>query len=173
MNTANANNEINTETVKLSTQELRAQYAVTVEEQKEAHAAAKELDPTLGKFKVAQTWAEYKTAYNIAWDLEHPNEKDALVPETTTSTDVVLQVVTGAIDAAGTALVAIDNLATLSKAGMCRAIFDAELAEKGVAGLVRKDIINRFKAEVHISPACANTYYQNIRDKKGLVNHKA
>lgn len=64
---------------------------------------------------------------------------------------------------------------TVSKSKLAEAIFLAELAkqqETGVA-MVRKDILKRFVAEAGCTDKGANTYYQNLREKHGLVAKKA
>lgn len=145
--------------VKLTKAELQAQYAVLREEAKAAH------DPMAGKFHF-QTAAEFKNAYNVAWDLNHPNEKDAL-----SSTEQVLQIVDDAVDTTTQSVV--NTKETASKMFLATAIFNAELKSKGLAGLVRKDILTRFINEANCTKAGANTYYNTIRDKAGLVKHKA
>lgn len=147
---------------KLSTAELKVAYAVIKNEAMAAH------DPAAGKFVFSPTWPEYKTQYNIQWELAHPNDKDALV----LNTDTVLAVVDDAIDATSTALVVAKAEGAPSKMSLAKAIFDAELAAKGVAGLSRKDILKRFVEEAGCTRAGANTYYNTVRDKAGLVNHK-
>ena len=57
-----------------------------------------------------------------------------------------------------------------SKASIGRRIFAKELAKEG--GLVRKDVIARLVAEAGLTPKGAATYYQNNKNKAGLVNHK-
>lgn len=146
---------------KLNKDELRAAYAVAKEEAKAVH------DPLQGKFKY-ETFAEYKTAYNAKWELAHPNDKDALP-----STDAVLQIADDASAAVGAAVVAVKQEGAVSKMTLAKAIFQAEFDAKGAAGLVRKDILKRFIAEAGCTTAGANTYYNTIRDKAGLVNHKA
>ena len=149
----------NTE-VKLTRKALKAQYAA----QKEAAKA---------EGKTFETWAEYAIAYDAQWDLAHPNAKDALVAVTT---DQVLAAVDGAIAATVTASATVKAEGTVSKAKLAEAIFKAELDAKGAAGLVRKDIMARFKMPVAdggagLTQAGANTYYQNARAKFKLVNN--
>jgi hypothetical protein len=146
--------------VQMNKEELKAAYAVAKEEAKLAH------DPLAGKFKY-ETFAEYKTAYNAKWELAHPNDKDALP-----STDAVLQTADDASAAVGAAVAAVKAEGTVSKMTLAKAIFQAEFDTKGAAGLVRKDILKRFIAEAGCTAAGANTYYNTIRDKAGLVNHK-
>lgn len=61
-----------------------------------------------------------------------------------------------------------------SKAAKGRAIWDRELAKVDGDGtkLVRKDIINMLKTEAGLTQAGAATYYQKMKEKAGLVNHK-
>lgn len=148
------------EEVKMTNAELKAAYAVLKETAKAAH------DPATGKFTY-ETFADYKTRYNIQWDLAHPNPKDALP-----STDEVLKTVNNAIGATTSTIVTTTATAGASKMSLAKAIFAAELAEKGAAGLVRKHILTRFQAEAGCTPAGANTYYNTCREKAGLVNHK-
>ena len=156
------------EEVKLTTAEIKAAYAVAKEEAKAVYEEAKALDPSIDKFKFP-TQAEYKSAYLIKWDLDHPNDKDALVP----STDAVLAVVDDAIDATTTAVATVKQEGTVSKMALARAIFAEELAAKGVAGLVRKDILKRFQDEAGCKEKGANTYYNTCRNEHGLVVHKS
>lgn len=62
-----------------------------------------------------------------------------------------------------------------SKAAKTRTILARELAkvEGDFSKLVRKDVIAAFKAEAGLTQAGAATYYQQLRDKAGFVNHKA
>jgi len=140
--------------VKLTKAQLQAEYAVLREAAKAAH------DPLIGKF-VCMTAAEFKTEYNIAWDLAHPNDNDAL------PTAAVLQIVDGAVDA----VVVAKAEGAPSKMALAKAIFAGELTTKGVAGLVRKDILARFIAEAGCTKAGANTYYNIVRNNNGLVVH--
>lgn len=87
----------------------------------------------------------------------------------------VMAKVDEAIETVNTAQAAAVVTTTVSKSKLAQAIFDAELAkqtETGVA-MVRKDVIKRFIDEAGLSKAGANTYYQNIREKRGLVTKKA
>ena len=147
--------------VQMTKEELKAAYAVAKEEAKLAH------DPLAGKFKY-ETFAEYKTSYNAKWELAHPNDKDVLP-----STDVVLQIADDASAAVGIAVTTVKAEGTVSKMTLAKAIFKSEFDVKGATGLVRKDILKRFIAEAGCTIAGANTYYNTIRDKAGLVNHKA
>ncbi len=62
-----------------------------------------------------------------------------------------------------------------SKAAKTRTILARELekVEGDFSKLVRKDVIAAFKAEAGLTQAGAATYYQQLRDKAGFVNHKA
>jgi hypothetical protein len=147
-------------TTKLTTAELKANHAKLRDEAKAAH------DPATGKFTF-ETFADYKTAYNVEWDFAHPDPKDALV-----ETGAVLKVVDEALVATGEAGAVVQKEVTVSKMSLARAIFAAELVEKGAAGLVRKDILKRFQVEAGCTPAGANTYYNTLRDENNLVHHK-
>lgn len=60
----------------------------------------------------------------------------------------------------------------LSKAALAKSVFDEETCKAGgVLKLVRKNVLQRFMAEVGLTKAGANTYYQNLRDKAGVVDH--
>lgn len=144
---------------RLTNAQLKHDYEVERDAAKVVH------DPLHGKFSF-QTWMEYKTNYNIAWDLAHPNQRDALP-----STDVVLNTVNAALTTATTTTATVKADGTKSKSQLAQAIFQQELDEKGAAGLVRKDIIARFMTEAGLTKPGANTYYQNIRDKHHLVKH--
>jgi hypothetical protein len=56
-----------------------------------------------------------------------------------------------------------------SKMAVATSIFEEELAAKGREGMVRKEILQRFMAEANLTPAGANTYYNNFRTKHGFV----
>lgn len=56
------------------------------------------------------------------------------------------------------------------KADLARAIFDRMYGQPGVA---RKDIIKAFVNEAGLTEKGAATYFQNIKDKKGLVNKRS
>lgn len=151
--------------VKLSRKALKAQYAV----EKEAATA---------EGKTFDTWAQYSAAYDAQWDLAHPNEKDAL--PTNVTVDQVLNTVDAATTAVGAAIVATKAAATTSKMSLAAAIFKAHLDAAGGDGtkLSRKTILAQFQLEPEAGGAgCtkngANTYYNTLRDKAGLVNHKA
>lgn len=145
---------MNTET-KMTRKVLKAQYAALK-------------DAAKAEGKTFETWAEYATAYDAQWDLAHPNAKDALVA---VSTDQVLAAVDGALAATVTASATVKAEGAVSKAKLAEAIFKAEFDTKGAAGLVRKDIMARFIAEVGLTKPGANTYYQNLRTKFKLVNN--
>jgi len=143
--------------VKLTRAALKAQYALLKD-------AAKISGDTIEPF------AQYKTNYDIQWDLTHPNQKDALA---NVSTDQVLATVDDALAATGAAVAVVKQEVSVSKAAVAKAIFKAELDAKGPEGLVRKDIIKRFVTEAGLTLPGANTYYQNERSAAGLVNKKA
>lgn len=56
----------------------------------------------------------------------------------------------------------------LTKAEIGRTIFEEELKN----GLVRKTVINRLMTEALLTKNGASTYFQNMKNKAGLVNHK-
>lgn len=56
----------------------------------------------------------------------------------------------------------------LTKADIGRTIFNEELEN----GLVRKTVINRLINEALLTKNGASTYFQNMKNKAGLVNHK-
>ena len=56
-----------------------------------------------------------------------------------------------------------------TKAQKARAIF-AEM--NGQPGVARKDVIARIQTECDLGKAAAATYYQNAKDKAGLVHHR-
>ncbi len=56
----------------------------------------------------------------------------------------------------------------LTKADIGRTIFEEELKN----GLVRKTVINRLINEALLTKNGASTYFQNMKNKAGLVNHK-
>lgn len=60
----------------------------------------------------------------------------------------------------------------LSKAALALQIYNEAEANAAAAGIEisRKDIIKRFMVEAELSKAGAQTYYQNIRRKKGLIS---
>ncbi len=62
-----------------------------------------------------------------------------------------------------------------SKSKIAQAIFADALDKQTATGvpMVRKDIITLFIAVAGLSKPGANTYYQNIREKNGLVTKKA
>lgn len=62
----------------------------------------------------------------------------------------------------------------ISKAAHARLIYDEmdAISITTKVALIRKNIIDRFVAELPISKVGAATYLQNIKTKKGLVNHK-
>jgi hypothetical protein len=62
-----------------------------------------------------------------------------------------------------------------SKAAKGRVIWDREVAANGgtAVGLVRKTIIDLLVTEAGLTKAGAATYYQKMKDKAGLVNHRA
>jgi hypothetical protein len=154
---------LNTTEIKLTNAELKANYAKLRDDAKLAH------DMTSGTFKYP-SFAEHKSAYNIAWDFAHPNDKDALVVDTTPS---ILEVIDSALGATSAAKKENVEGGKVSKMSLARAIFAEELKEKGAAGLVRKVILARFAIEAGCTPAGANTYYNTLRDENGLVTHKA
>lgn len=96
------------------------------------------------------------------------------------STEAVLNVVDTAIADVNIAQAIAANVSSTSKSKMAQTIFAAALAkqqETGVA-MVRKDVIGLFmlpadKGGAGLSKHGANTYYQNIRAKHGLVTHKS
>lgn len=56
----------------------------------------------------------------------------------------------------------------VTKADLARAIY----AEETGKGTTRKDVIARMIVEAGLTKAGAGTYYQNFRNKAGLVIHK-
>lgn len=91
------------------------------------------------------------------------------------TTEQVLATVEEAIDNVNTAQAAAVVATTVSKSKLAQAIFADELAKQTATGtaMVRKDVLARFMNEAGLSKAGANTYYQNIREKAGLVTKKA
>ena len=59
--------------------------------------------------------------------------------------------------------------APVTKAEKARAIF-AEM--NGQPGVARKDVIARIQTECDLSKPAAATYYQNAKEKAGLVHHR-
>lgn len=90
-------------------------------------------------------------------------------------TGAVLQQVNTAIDTAQIAAAIAVTATGTSKSKMAQAIFAEALAEQTKTGvaMVRKNVIARFMTEAGLSKHGANTYYQNIRDKHGLVVKKS
>jgi len=64
--------------------------------------------------------------------------------------------------------IVINQEVKITKSSIAKNIFEEEL----VVGLVRKTVLSRFMSEAGLTAAGANTYYNNLRDKHGLVNHK-
>jgi hypothetical protein len=60
-------------------------------------------------------------------------------------------------------------VAKVTKADIGRTIFNESLA---TGNLVRKDVIARLVAEAGLTKAGAATYFQNMKNKAGLVVHK-
>lgn len=60
--------------------------------------------------------------------------------------------------------------AVVTKADKARAIF-AEM--HGKEGVARKDVIAKIMIDCELGKAAASTYYQNAKDKAGLVVKKA
>ncbi|RWZ83495.1 MAG: hypothetical protein EO766_17655 [Hydrotalea sp. AMD] len=95
----------------------------------------------------------------------------------TTNAKTNAAVVLGAVNSQITQNVAVAAAVAVqveSKAAKGRAIWDRELAKVGGDGtkLVRKDIINLLKSEAGLTQAGAATYYQKMKEKAGLVNHR-
>jgi hypothetical protein len=84
-----------------------------------------------------------------------------------------MDVIGAAMVSAGAAKEKTESTGKVSKMALARSIFAEELAAKGAAGLVRKDILARFMVEAGCTAAGANTYYNTLRDTAGLVKHKA
>lgn len=61
--------------------------------------------------------------------------------------------------------------AVVSKASLARLIWDEELAKQTATGaaMSRKAVVDRFVKEAGLTIAGARTYFQNNRDKAGLV----
>ena len=142
---------------------------------KAAYDAAKAAGETTATFAVWR--AEQK---KLASDTGVETTTLPLVTDTPESGEVitpaaVLAKVDDAIDTVQTAQAAAVTNTGVSKSKLAQAIFAEELAKQTSTGvpMVRKDVIARFIAEAGLSKAGANTYYQNIRDKNGLVQHKA
>jgi hypothetical protein len=57
----------------------------------------------------------------------------------------------------------------ISKKSIANKIFEEELAK----GLVRKNVLARFMDEANLTINGANTYYNNIREEHGLVQHRS
>jgi hypothetical protein len=70
------------------------------------------------------------------------------------------------------ALAVVEQTAKITKADLARQVYDAEVAAFDAANtpVVRKTIIDKFKAIVGLTNAGAATYYQNIRREHGLIN---
>lgn len=64
--------------------------------------------------------------------------------------------------------VVINQEVKVTKSSLAKVIFEEEMK----VGLVRKTVLGRFMNEAGLTVAGANTYYNNLRDKHGLVNHK-
>ena len=79
----------------------------------------------------------------------------------------VVEMVESAIELTEAASIAVE--AVLTKRELSRAIFREEL-DSGT--LVRKNVMKRFKAEVNMTEAGSNTYYQDFRVEFGLVVKK-
>lgn len=64
----------------------------------------------------------------------------------------------------------VEVVAKVTKADTGRTIFNEELA---TGTLVRKNVIDRLMKEAGLTKAGAATYFQNMKNKAGLVVHKA
>lgn len=91
------------------------------------------------------------------------------------STEQVMATVDAAIDTVQTAQAAAVVVTGSSKSKLAQAIFAEELEKQKTTGvaMVRKDVIKRFIDEAGLTKSGANTYYQNIRERNGLVTKKA
>ncbi len=87
--------------------------------------------------------------------------------EVETPVAVVLEEATVQIEENTAVVAAVEH--HVSKAELGRTIFNEELA-KGT--LVRKDVIKRLVSEAGLTAKGAATYYQNMKNKAGLVVHK-
>ncbi len=78
----------------------------------------------------------------------------------------VLEQVTEQVEENTTVVATVET--KLTKADIGRTIFNEELEK----GLVRKTVINRLINEALLTKNGAATYFQNMKNKAGLVNHK-
>lgn len=87
------------------------------------------------------------------------------------SVETVMAKIEDAVAKVETAQAAAVVQTTVSKSKLAEAIFLAELAKQKETGIamVRKDILKRFIKEAGCTDKGANTYYQNLRGKHGLV----
>lgn len=115
--------------------------------------------------------AQYK-AEKAAGTTDAKNFPTWLALQNVGTTEEVVANLKETIAVADAALASVDvTPKALSKASIAAGIFETQLKEHG-AKMVRKDVIALF-VEAGLTIAGAKTYYQNFREKAGLVTHKA
>ena len=91
------------------------------------------------------------------------------------SAEQALAIVDTAIAVLGDAQALATEAVNVSKAQLARDIYD-DMAASAIANgsaLVRKDVINEMISRAGLTKKGAQTYYQTIRAKKGLVAKRA